>query len=183
MKRKRHDDEPEGTEPAAEPTPGAPGTAQANDALAAAERDRDEFRDRYQRALADQENQRKRQAREMQDARQYAVTQFANDLLEVADNLQRCLDEAAAGAPASALTTGVKMVQDILMKALATHGVKPIEAVGKPFDPAWHNAIMQVATDAQPPGTVVEELVRGYRIHDRLLRAAMVKVAKPAAGA
>lgn len=168
------EDLPELGPDAAEIEPGA------DDPESAVVRERDELRERYQRALADQENARKRHQREMQDARRYGISELAKDLLEVADNLDRALDQGPAEGEAAdgGLVAGVRMVRDELRRVLSQHGVEPIEAVGQPFDPMLHNAILQDERHDVAPGTVTEELVKGYRIADRLLRASMVKVSR-----
>jgi molecular chaperone GrpE len=141
-------------------------------------------KDRALRALAEVENVRKRLERERDDARTYSVTRFARDMLTVADNLNRALaalsPEARAKADDSvkAVLDGVEATARELSAALARHGVKPIEAQGQRFDPNLHQAIAEVpAPDAQP-GTVVNVVQPGYLIGDRLLRPAMVTVAK-----
>ena len=144
-------------------------------------------KDRALRALAEVENVRKRLERERDDARTYSVTRFARDMLTVADNLNRALaavpPEARAKSDESmkAVLDGVEATARELTAALARHGVKPIEAQGQRFDPNLHQAIAEVpAPDAQP-GTVVNVVQPGYLIGDRLLRPAMVTVAKAGA--
>ena len=137
-----------------------------------------EYRDRYQRTLAEQENARKRHQREMSDARQYAIADFARDLLEVVDNLSRAIDGIPDDQTDDPLASGVRLVQDQLLKALKNHGVTEVEAIGAPFDPMFHNAVMEDERGDIAPGIVTEELVKGYQVRDRLLRAAMVKVSK-----
>lgn len=148
------------------------------DELADALQELNEFRDRYHRSLADQENARKRHQREMQDARRYGVSELSKELLEVADNLDRALEGASSDETEHPMVAGVRMVRDELRRALCNHGVEEIKAVGQPFDPMLHNAIMQEDRDDLEPGTVTEELAKGYKIAERLLRASMVKVAK-----
>jgi molecular chaperone GrpE len=142
------------------------------------------YKDRALRALAEVENVRKRLERERDEARIYSVTRFARDILTVADNLNRALaafpPEARAKADDSvkAVLDGVEATARELNAALSRHGVKPIEAQGQRFDPHLHQAIAEVpAPDAQP-GTVVNVVQPGYLIGDRLLRPAMVTVAK-----
>lgn len=141
-------------------------------------------KDRALRALAEVENVRKRLERERDDARTYSVTRFARDMLTVADNLNRALaafpPEARAKSDDSvkAILDGVEATARELTAALGRHGVKAIEAQGQRFDPNLHQAIAEVpAPDAQP-GTVVNVVQSGYLIGDRLLRPAMVTVAK-----
>jgi molecular chaperone GrpE len=145
-------------------------------------------KDRALRALAEVENVRKRLERERDDARTYSVTRFARDMLTVADNLNRALAAVPAEARAKsdesvkAVLDGVEATARELSAALARHGVKPIEAQGQRFDPNLHQAIAEVpAPDAQP-GTVVNVVQPGYLIGDRLLRPAMVTVAKAGGG-
>lgn len=149
-----------------------------NDRIAALERERDDFKDRLARSLADAENARKRQQRELLDSRQYAISQFARDLLEAVDNMERALDGIPPDQKGSPIAAGVMMVADLMLKALKKHGVEPVEALGKSFDPNVHNAIAEDPTDEVAPGTITAEWQRGYRIGDRLLRPAMVRVAR-----
>lgn len=146
--------------------------------IAQLERERDDLKDRLARALADAENARKRQQRELADSRQYSIAQFARDLLESVDNMQRALDGIPADQKDSPYAAGFAMVADLLLKALKKHGVEAVDALGKPFDPNLHNAIAEDATDDVAPGTITAEWQRGYRIGDRLLRPAMVRVAR-----
>lgn len=154
-----------------------------DDALAALTRERNELFDQYQRALAETENLRKRYRREMTDARTYAVSEFARALLEIVDNLDRALGGVSDDRKDDPLVAGVRLVQDQLAKALRDQGVTTIEAEGQPFDPMLHEAIQQEPRDDVPAGTVTRELMRGYKIGDRLLRAAMVMVAAGGTGA
>ncbi len=141
-------------------------------------------RDRALRALAEIENVRKRLERERDEARAYSVTRFARDMLTVADNLDRALSAFPAEARArsddsvKAVLDGVEATARELSAALARHGVKPIEAQGQRFDPHLHQAIAEVPAAATPPGTVVNVVQPGYTIGERLLRPAMVTVAK-----
>ncbi len=146
----------------------------------------DAHKDRALRALAEAENVRKRLERERDEARQYSIARFARDLLTVADNLARalqaCPPEARARADDSlkAVLDGVEATARELSAALARHGIKPIEAQGARFDPNLHQAIAEVPATAVEPGTVVTVVQPGYVIGDRLLRPAMVTVAKAA---
>jgi molecular chaperone GrpE len=141
-------------------------------------------KDRALRALAEVENVRKRLERERDDARTYSVTRFARDILTVADNLNRALaavpPEARAKSDESvkAILEGVEATARELSAALGRHGVKPIEAEGQRFDPNLHQAIAEVPAPGAQPGTVVNVVQQGYLIGDRLLRPAMVTVAK-----
>jgi molecular chaperone GrpE len=143
-------------------------------------------KDRALRALAEVENVRKRLERERDDARTYSVTRFARDMLTVADNLNRALAAVPPEARAKddsvkAILDGVEATGRELSAALARHGVKPIEAEGQRFDPNLHQAIAEVPAPGAQPGTVVNVVQAGYLIGDRLLRPAMVTVAKAAA--
>lgn len=167
------------TAPGAEPE----AAAAANEALLALERERDELRDLYQRALAEGENQRKRLQREMNDARLYGVADLARQVLGVVDDLRRALSKVPEDRRDDAFTAGMRLIEERLLKALADHGVTPVESLGQPFDPRWHEAILEDERSDLEPGTITEELTRGYRIADRLLRAAVVRVARAPAAA
>jgi molecular chaperone GrpE len=140
------------------------------------------LRDRMLRALADAENTRRRAERTAQEAGRYAVADFAREMLTIADNLQRTLAAAERsardGGEDAALIEGVRATQRMLMQALQRFGVRKIEALGAPFDPALHEAVFEVDDDAHPPGTVVNVVEDGYTIYDRLLRPARVGVSK-----
>jgi molecular chaperone GrpE len=140
------------------------------------------LRDRYLRALADAENARRRSEQQVADARAYAVTQFARELLPVADNLRRAIEtaeaQAALGAGDAALLEGIKATERMLAAAFERFGVRRIAAEGAAFDPAFHEAVMELDDPEAPSGTVLQVLEDGYTIHDRLLRAARVVVAK-----
>jgi molecular chaperone GrpE len=142
------------------------------------------LRDRLLRALAEAENTRRRAGRTAEETRQYAISDFARELLVVADNLQRTIAAAERRAPESvedaALIEGVRATERILTQTLERFGIRKIEALGQPFDPNLHEAVMGVEDSEQPPSTVVRIVEDGYTIHDRLLRPARVFVAKPA---
>jgi molecular chaperone GrpE len=141
------------------------------------------------RAMADAENMRKRAEREIVEREKYAVGNFAKALLAVADNLRRALDTVSAEARAAdphllRLAEGVELTERELLSVFERNGVAKIDAAGKPFDPALHQAVAQVDAPDRAPGSVVQVFQPGYTIHGRLLREAMVTVAKgaPAAG-
>lgn len=138
--------------------------------------------DRYLRAVADLENYKKRAVRERDEVQRFGVEKLLKDLLPVADGLDRALAVAAADDP---LRKGVELVRASLEQALGKHGVKAFSAMGQPFDPAQHEALVQLPTADAAPGTVVLEHARGYTLNDRLVRPAMVGVAAapPAAAA
>jgi len=133
------------------------------------------------RALAELDNVRKRAEKQVLDERQYGAAKFARDMLSVADNLRRAIDAAAGhrGEPGvDALLTGVELTERELLSALEKNGVKRIEAKGVKFDPNFHQAMAELPGTGAPHGTVVDVIQPGYTIADRLLRAAMVVVAK-----
>jgi len=152
--------------------------------IAALRAEAEAHKDRTLRALAELENVRKRLERERDEARIYAVTRFARDLLTVGDNLSRALAAIPAEARAKAdnslkaVLDGVEATERELKAALARHGVKPIEAEGQRFDPHLHQAIAEVPAKSAEPGTVMHVVQPGYTLGDRLLRPAMVTVAK-----
>ena len=138
--------------------------------------ERDAERDRALRAAAEAENTRRRLERDKADAVQYAAASFARDMLTVADNLTRALASRPAEA-SDALRTGLEATGRELASILERHGVKKVPAVGLPLDPNLHQAMVEVEADAEP-GTIVSELQAGYTLKDRLLRPALVTVAK-----
>ena len=159
----------------AEPAPGADGDAE-------------ELKEKLLRALADMENLRRRGQREREDATKYAMTNFARDLLAVADNLRRALDSVADEAPAepadglASLTEGIEMTERELMNLFERYDIRRVEPGGEKFDPNFHQAMFEVPNSGQAPGTVVQVMQPGYVIGERLLRPAMVGVAAAAAG-
>ncbi len=130
--------------------------------------------DRLLRAAADLDNYKKRAAREREEVQRFGVEKLVKDLLPAVDDLDRAL---AAAAPDDPLADGVRLVRAALEQALAKHGVVGFSAMGERFDPAVHEALMQVPTAEKPPGTVVVEHARGFKLNDRLVRPAMVGVA------
>jgi molecular chaperone GrpE len=145
--------------------------------IAALEKDKKENWDRYLRAAADVENLRKRQKRELDDARLESKGRVLKEMLPVVDNLERAIEHATAQAGTNPIVEGVQLVLRQFLTAFERLDVTPVEAAGQPFDPNLHEAISQQETDA-PPGTVVQVLQRGYKSGDRLLRPALVVVAK-----
>lgn len=142
-----------------------------------------ELKDRSLRALADAENTRRRAQRELNDARKYAASGIIKDLLNVSDNLHRALESVPAelrerDEQVKNLVIGVEMVEKDLLSAFEKHGVRKIEPLGEPFNHEFHQAMYEVENSGKPSGTVVEMLQPGYVMHDRLLRPAMVAVAK-----
>lgn len=163
-----------------------PDTIEGDDELAAARAEivalteqRDAERDRALRAAAEAENTRRRLERDKADAVQYAAAGFARDMLSVADNLARALDALPAEPDDSLkpLKAGIEAVQRELSAVFDRNGVRRIAAAGLPMDPNLHQAMVEVESDAEP-GTVINELQPGWTLKDRLLRPALVAVAK-----
>ena len=144
-----------------------------------------EARDRLLRALAETENVRRRAERERADAARYGSANLAKELLNVADNLRRALDsmpaEQAADERTRTLLQGVAATERELLAAFERGGIRRIDPLGERFDHNLHQAMFEVESSGQPPGTVVQVLQPGYVLHDRLLRPAMVGVAKGSA--
>jgi molecular chaperone GrpE len=140
------------------------------------------LRDRLLRALADAENTRRRAERVAEEAMQYSIADFARELLNVADNLQRTLAAAEKLTPDAAedaaLLEGVRATARILSQVLERFGVLKINALGARFDPNLHETVMEVDDPSHPPGTIIEVVEDGYMIRDRLLRPARVCVVK-----
>jgi molecular chaperone GrpE len=147
-------------------------------------KENEELKDRALRVAAEMENLRRRTARDVHDARAYAVANFARDMLSVSDNLRRALDaipaeaKAAGDAGFKALIDGVEITERAMLSALERHGVKKLEPEGEKFDPNFHQAMFEVPNPEVPTGTVVQVVQAGYLIGDRVLRPAMVGVAK-----
>jgi molecular chaperone GrpE len=142
----------------------------------AAEQKRDEYLDLVKRTQADFENYQKRAQRDAVQERKYAHASLASDLLPTLDNLERATAAAKQAGDEGALVQGVLMVQSQLLEILKRHGITPIDAQGKPFDPNLHQAVNQMPSAAFPPGTVIKVLEQGFMIHDRVLRPARVTV-------
>ena len=139
------------------------------------------LRERLMRALAEIENTRRQGERRAQDTQQYAIANFARELLQVVDNLRRALGAADGDAgKADGLIEGVAATDRVLTQILNRFGVKEVDALNQPFDPDRHEAVMETDKTEQPPGSVVQVLENGYTLHDRLLRPARVVVAKSA---
>ena len=147
-------------------------------------KENEELKDRALRAAAEMENLRRRTARDVVDARAYAIANFARDMLQVADNLQRALDAIPEEAKTSddlgfkALIDGVEITARGMLTTLERHGVKKLTPEGEKFDPNFHQAMFEVPNADMPTGTVVEVVQPGYSIGERVLRPAMVGVSK-----
>jgi molecular chaperone GrpE len=149
--------------------------------LAEAEAEIVALKDKWLRSLADLENYKKRTKRDIDDAVHRAVQSMLGDFLPVGDNLDRAMSVAPSkpDEQIAPLLKGLEMVRSDFVSALGKHGIKPIESVGKPFDPSVHDALQQMDTPDFPPGVVMMEYEKGYRRGDKLLRPARVIVAGP----
>lgn len=143
--------------------------------LAAKDKEARDNWDRFVRERADLENYRKRVNREKEELLNYGNKSLIEEILPVVDNMERALGHASEDGQV-AVVEGIRMTHSMLVAALRKFGVTPIEAVGTPFDSAFHQAMAQVPTDEYPPNTVVEEYQKGYLLKERLLRPAMVTV-------
>jgi molecular chaperone GrpE len=144
------------------------------------------LKDQLLRTLAEMDNLRKRMEREKAEATLYAASNFARDILSVSDNMDRALATAEADhlkeatQPVKDLVVGVEMTRRELLNVFERHGIKRVDPVGEKFDPHFHQAVFEVPTSDEPPGTVVQVMQAGFKIGDRVLRPAMVGVAKAA---
>jgi len=166
---------------------GAPETARAetaSDPVANLTKEVADLKDRLLRTLAEMENLRRRTEREVADARTYGISNFARDILAVADNMERALkaldDELRekADAGVKALLDGVELTERELIKAMEKHGVKKLEPQGQKFDPNLHQAMFEIPDESVPAGTVVQVMQPGYTIGERVLRPALVGLSK-----
>jgi molecular chaperone GrpE len=161
-----------------------PNGAAAGADPAALAREAAEYKDRWLRGLAEMENLRRRTEREVADARTYGVTQFARDVVTVADNMERALQalddglREKADTAVKALLDGVELTERELLKVLEKHGVQKIDPKGQKFDPHRHQAMFEVPDETVPSGTVMQVVQAGYTIGERVLRPAMVGIAK-----
>jgi molecular chaperone GrpE len=155
---------------------GAEEIQRLREALETKTREVEAQQDRYLRAVAEFDNVRKRAAREREEYTRYANESLLRDVLPVLDNFDRAL-QAARSETATPLATGVELIQRELLRVLEKHGVAPFESVGQPFDPERHEAIARVQRVDLPDMTVAAETARGYLLHGRVLRPAMVTVA------
>ena len=147
-------------------------------------KENEELKDRALRVVAEMENLRRRTARDVHDARAYAIANFARDMLSVSDNLRRAIEAIPAEAKASddagfaALIEGVEMTERAMLAAFERHGVKKLTPEGEKFDPNFHQAMFEVPNAEVPANTVVQVVQPGYSIGERVLRPAMVGVSK-----
>jgi molecular chaperone GrpE len=168
-------------DPSPDPTTSSDGPEEPSDIqaeLAKAQAEAQEHYERFLRTAAELDNFRKRKDREVSDLRKYANQNLLKELLNVVDNLERAIGATQDADTTDGLVEGVDMTLKELLKIFENAGVRPIEAVDQPFDPNLHEAVMQEASDAVPENTVIRELQKGYQIHDRLLRPAMVVVSR-----
>ena len=181
---------PSDNDPAPANNPAAqPAAAVAPKPSTSLDRELAETKDRLLRTLADMDNMRKRTEREVADARVYGISNFARDIVGVADNMHRAMaaldDElrAKADEPTKVLLEGVELTERELMNVLEKHGVKRVEPLGQKFDPNRHQAMYEIEDASVPAGSVIQVMQAGYMIGDRMLRPALVAVAKGGAKA
>ena len=147
--------------------------------LESAEKELQETHDRLLRASAEFENYKKRSARDMTDFRKFANETLIKEMLPVIDNLERALESVSQDQPESkSVAEGVRMTLAEILKIFEKYQVKQIESLGETFDPGFHQAVMQQENDSQPDKTILQELQKGYLMHDKLIRPAMVVVSK-----
>ena len=163
--------------------PGEPAAAQSDDIVAALRAEAADLKDKLLRAHAEVENIRKRSEREKEETARYAITRFARDIVNVGDNFQRAIDAVPAGAAEKdaalkSFLEGVTMTERELLNVLERYGIKRVQPVNEPFNPHLHQAVMEIARTDVPAGTVVQVFQAGFTIEDRVLRPAMVAVAK-----
>jgi molecular chaperone GrpE len=148
--------------------------------LEAKEEEAKENYDRLLRVTADFENYKKRSSREMEEFKKYANQSLLKEMLSVVDNLELAITSSSDGKKSDKpLIEGLNLTLNEILRVFEKFNVTPIEALGKTFDPAYHEAVMREETDDYPENTVISEFQKGYLIHDRLLRPAMVVVAVP----
>lgn len=154
-----------------------PTAAETSDEQGDAAADRDKYFDLWKRTQAELENFRKRSQREMELAMKYSDVGLIRALLPALDNLGRSVQAAEQTGNVEELLQGLQMIQAQFEQIFSAHSAKPISAVGEPFDPNHHEALQQIPTDEQPPMTVLQEVEKGYILHDRVIRPSKVLVA------
>jgi molecular chaperone GrpE len=137
-----------------------------------------EYKENWLRAVAELDNYRKRVLRQEEEMRRTAAESLLREIVEVLDNLERAVEASGEAANARALREGVELVCRQMKDLLGRAGVSPISSVGEPFNPEIHEAVMASSVEDKPPGTVVAEFGKGYRLHDKVLRPAKVVVAQ-----
>lgn len=157
-----------------------PATEVESETISESERTISELKDQLLRALAENENTRKRAQKDKEDALKFGISNIARDMVGVADNLRRALENKSENAAelAEALFSGVDLILKDFESTLSRHGVQRIDALNQQFDPHWHQAVFEQETEEHAPGMVIQVVQDGYKIHDRLLRPSMVAVAK-----
>ena len=135
-----------------------------------------ELRDKNLRIVAEMQNQQRRAQREKDEALKYAESSFAKELLVVLDGLERARDAATQSGQSGPVVDGVRIVYEQFLKILADRGIQPVDATGQPFNPDVHEAVMQQPSADHAPGTVMQQLARGYQMYGRVLRTAKVIV-------
>ena len=174
--------EPETAAPASGTAPSSQEPQASVDPVAEAKAEAQRFKEQWMRSAADFDNFRKRSRKELEDTRKAGREELLKDLLPVFDNLERAMTSAERATEVKPVSDGLKMVLRQFVDTLGRSGITKVPTVGQQFDPGLHEAIQQVETDETPPGTVVAEVQPGYLQGERLIRAAMVVVAKPKAG-
>lgn len=176
------DEQPELSEAAANPeqestaAEGVVGAVQQQ--LEQALQEKQKIQEQYLRTLAEMDNLRKRTAREKEDMGKFANESILRDMLPVIDNLERAIEHVDKSQNADGLLEGVQMTLTQFTQVLKRFGVEPIESIGKPFDPNFHQAMGQLESQEYPVNTVVAEMQKGYQLNERLLRPAFVMLAK-----
>ena len=185
-----HDDSERASGTPAQPSAGAPASAPGeqapgnpDDIVATLRAEAADFKDKLLRAHAEVENIRKRSEREKEETAKYAITRFARDIVNVGDNFQRAIDAVPAGAAEQdaalkSFLDGVTMTERELLNVLERYGIKRVQPINEPFNPHLHQAVMEIQRTDVPAGTVVQVFQAGFTIEDRVLRPAMVAVAK-----
>ncbi|UCG31715.1 MAG: nucleotide exchange factor GrpE [Phycisphaerales bacterium] len=147
------------------------------------EEDAAELKDKLLRARAELANVQRRAANEKAEALRFAIADFVRDLLVVVDDFERALEAAESAGESGGMVAGARLVYENLLKVLSNHHLERIEAEGQPFDPTWHEAVMQKPSAEHAPHTVLQVVQQGYRLHDRLIRPAKVVVScEPSSG-
>jgi molecular chaperone GrpE len=168
--------------PPEQPTDPSGGTvgddAAPDETLAKAEEDLARHRDAMLRMQAEMDNLRKRLAREAEKSRKFALERIMKDLLHVRDSMERGLELANGSATVESMREGQDLTLKMLAKVLQDHDLEVIDPAGQPFDPEWHEAMTVMPSEELDENTVVEVLQKGYRLHDRLIRPAMVVVSR-----
>ena len=140
--------------------------------------ERDDLLDKLQRLKAEYSNFQKRKSKEIGEIRRFAIQNFVIDITSVLDNFARAIQSTDGANDFDKLLEGIQLVENQFYKTFEDYGVKPVETVGKPFDPVMHEAVIEEEDDNQPHHTVIMELQKGFLLHDRVIRPAKVKVSK-----